>query len=83
MDFSMGRSAIKGLMIGGEVLALPGLLAFSIAVFTTQQTSDVFKVGDLKLQTTQTRTFVIAPFLAGSALVLGVRLIGADLYRKR
>ncbi len=74
---------MRGLVIGGAVLALLGLLAFAIPVFQTQQTKDVAKIGDLKLQTTQTRTFVIPPLLAGGAVVLGVVLIGAGLYRKR
>jgi hypothetical protein len=74
---------MKGLVICGAVLALLGVLAFAIPVFTTQQTNDVAKIGDLKLQTTQTKTFVIPPFLAGGALVLGVILIGAGLYKKR
>jgi hypothetical protein len=79
----MERAAMRGLVIGGAVLALLGLLAFAIPVFQTQQTKDVAKIGDLKLQTTQTRTFVIPPLLAGGAVVLGVVLIGAGLYRKR
>jgi hypothetical protein len=83
MDFSMGRSAMNGLAISGAVLALLGLLAFAIPVFTTQQTTDVARIGDVKLQTTQNRSFVIPPFLAGGALLLGVVLIGAGFYQKR
>ena len=74
---------MNGLAIGGAVLALPGLLAFATPVFTTQQTNDVARIGDLKQQTTETRSFVIPPFLAGGALVLGVVLIGAGFYQKR
>jgi len=58
-------------------------LGFAIPIFTTEQTKDVAKVGDLKLQTTESTSHVIPPFLSGGALVLGVVLIGAGFYRKR
>jgi len=79
----MGGSAMNGLVISGAVLALVGLLAFAIPVFTTQQTTDVARLGDLKLQTTESKSYVIPPFVAGGALILGVVLIGAGLYKKR
>ena len=78
----MGRSS-SALMIGGAVLVLLGLLAFAIPVFTTKQTTDVARIGDLKLQTTENKYYVIPPVVAGGALVLGVVLIGAGLYQKR
>jgi hypothetical protein len=74
---------MNGLVISGAVLALVGLLAFAIPVFTTQQTTDVARLGDLKLQTTESKSYVIPPFVAGGALILGVVLIGAGLYKKR
>jgi len=79
----MGRSAMSGLTIAGAVLVLLGLLAFAIPVFTTHQTTDVARIGDLKLQTTESKSFVIPPFLAGGTLVLGIVLIGAGFYQKR
>jgi hypothetical protein len=79
----MGRSSITGLTIGGAILVLLGLLAFAVPVFTTQQTRDVARIGDLKLQTTESRSFVIPPLVSGGALVLGVALIGAGLYQRR
>lgn len=78
----MGRS-MSGLMIGGAILILLGLLAFAIPVFTTQQTTDVARIGDLKLQTTESKSYIIPPFVAGGALVLGVILIGAGFYQRR
>ena len=78
----MGRS-MSGLMIGGAILTLLGLLAFAIPVFTTQQTTDVARIGDLKLQTTASKSYIIPPFVAGGALVLGVILIGAGFYQRR
>lgn len=74
---------MTGLIITGAVLVLLGLLAFAIPVFTTHQTTDVARIGDLKLQTTEARSYAIPPFLAGGALVLGIVLIGAGFYQKR
>ena len=79
----MGRSAMSGLMITGAVLVLLGLVAFAIPVFTTQQTTDVARIGDLKLQTTESKSYVIPPFVGGGAVVLGVVLIGAGFYQRR
>ena len=76
----MGRSPM---MIGGVVLVLLGLLGLVIPIFTTQQTTDVARIGDLKLQTTERTSYVIPPILSGGALVLGVLLIGAGFYQKR
>lgn len=78
----MGRS-MNALMISGAVLVLLGLLAFAIPVFTTQQTTDVARIGDLKLQTTESRSYAIPPLVSGGALILGVVLIGAGFYQKR
>ena len=79
----MGRSAMSGLTIGGAVLVLLGLLAFAIPVFTTHHTEEVARIGDLKLQTTQSESYVIPPFVSGGVLILGIVLIGAGLYQKR
>jgi hypothetical protein len=78
----MGRS-MSALMIVGAVFVLLGLLALAIPVFTTHQTTDVARIGDLKLQTTENKSYVIPPFVAGGALVLGIVLIGAGFYQKR
>jgi len=79
----MGRFTMNGLTLGGVALVLLGLIGFAIPIFTTQQTKEVAKVGDLKLQSTENTTHVIPPILSGGALVLGVVLIGAGLYQKR
>ncbi len=79
----MGRTPMTGLMLGGAVLVLLGLLGFAIPYFSTQQTKDVAAIGDLKLQTTQRQSYTIPPLVSGGALVLGVVLIGAGLYRRR
>ena len=77
----MGRG-MNGLVIAGAVCILLGIIGFAIPMFTTEQTTDVAKVGGLKLQTTESTTHIIPPLAAGGALVLGVVLIGAGFYRK-
>jgi hypothetical protein len=74
---------MNGLVIGGTVFILLGLAGFAIPIFTTQQTKEVARVGDLKLQTTENTSHVIPPIVSGGAVVLGIVLIGAGLYRKR
>jgi len=79
----MERFTMNGLTTGGVALVLFGLVGFAIPIFTTQQTKDVARIGDLKLQSTESTSHVIPPILSGGALVLGAVLIGAGLYRKR
>jgi hypothetical protein len=83
MEVLMGRSAVSGFMITGAVLVLLGLVALAIPVFTTQQPRDVARIGDLKLQTTESRSYVVPPFVGGGAVVLGIVLIAAGFYQKR
>ncbi len=79
----MGRSSMSGIMISVAVLLLLGLLAFAIPAFTTQHTTDVARIGDLRLQTTESKSYVIPPLLSGGAAILGAVLIGAGVWRKR
>lgn len=76
----MSRSPL--VMVGALLVAL-GLLGFAIPMFTTQQTREVARIGDLKLQTTESTWHIVPPLLSGGVLVLGVIVIGAGLYRKR
>ena len=71
------------LIIGGAVLVALALIGFAIPIFTTQETKDVARIGDLKLQTTESTSHIVPPLLSGVVLVLGVILIGAGLYQKR
>jgi len=70
-------------MILGVVLVVAGLLGFAIPVFTTQQTRDVARIGELKIQTTEDTPHIIPPLLSGGVLILGVILIGVSVYQKR
>jgi hypothetical protein len=70
------------LIIGGAVLVALGLVGFAIPIFTTQQTKEVARIGDVKLQTTESTSHVVPPLVSGGVLILGVILIGAGLYRK-
>ena len=79
----MERFSINGLMAGRVTVVLLGLVGFAIPIFTTRQTKEVARIGDLKLQSTESTSHIIPPLLSGGALVLGVVLIGAGFYQKR
>lgn len=74
----MGRS----LMAAGAVLILLGLLGFAVPFFTTEQTRNLATIGDVKLQTTESRSYAVPPWASGGAMVLGIVLIAAGRYRK-
>jgi hypothetical protein len=74
---------MNGLTIIGAALAVLGLIGLAVPVFTTHDTKEVAKIGDLKLQSTENNSHVIPPLLSEGALALGVILIGAGLYRRR
>ena len=70
------------LMAVGAILVLLGVLGLAIPYFTTSETTDVAKVGDLKLQTTDSTTHFIPPMAAGGVLILGVVLLGAGFFKR-
>jgi hypothetical protein len=78
----VGRSSMSGLMIGGALFVLLGLVGLAMPVFTTQHTQEVARLGDLKLDATNSTSHFIPPLVSGGALVLGVVLVGAGFYRK-
>ena len=71
------------LVVIGAVLALLGIVGFAIPVFTTRDTKEVAKIGDLKLQTSEATQHIIPPVVSGGALIIGIVLIGAGLYKRR
>jgi len=77
----MGSSK-NPLIIFGALLVLAGIVALAIPVFTTHQTEEVARIGDLKVQTQENTTHTIPPLVAGAAVALGIVLIGAGLFRK-
>jgi hypothetical protein len=79
----MARSSTNGLTIGGAILVLAGLVGFAIPIFTTQQTTEVARIGDLKIQATESTSHAIPPLVSGGVLVLGIVLIGAGLFSRR
>jgi hypothetical protein len=78
-----GAILMKSITWLGGLLAFLGILGLAIPVFTTSQTKDVVKLGDLKIQNTEQSTHVVPPALSAGALVLGAVLIGAGLYQQR
>ena len=74
---------MNGQTMIGVVLVALGLLGIAVPYFTTQQTTEVARLGDLKLQATESKSYAIPPLVSGGALVLGIVLIGAGAYRRR
>lgn len=74
--------AKNSLTMIGAVLAVLGLIGLAVPYFTTAETKEVARIGDLKLQATERTTYAIPPIVSGGALVLGVILIGASVYRR-
>ena len=68
---------MKGIVLVGAMIALLGLLGLAIPVFSTSQTKDVAKIGDLKIQANEETSHVVPPMLAGGALVIGLLMVGA------
>ena len=52
---------MKPIMWLGALLAFLGILGLAMPVFTTSQTRNVAQVGNLKIQSTEQSTHVVAP----------------------
>ena len=74
---------MKSIMGLGVVLALLGIIGLAIPAFTTSQTKEVAKLGDLKVQTTEQTSHTIPQSLSFGALGLGLILIAAGTFMKR
>ena len=79
----MGQLQLNTVTVAGLVLIALGVVSFAIPIFTTNQTKDVAKIGDLKLQTTESTSYTIPPLVSAGALVVGVVLVGAGMARRR
>jgi hypothetical protein len=65
----------------GALLAILGVAGLLIPVFTTERPTEVAKLGPLTVQAEERTAHTIPPLVAGTALVLGVLLLGGGLYR--
>jgi hypothetical protein len=74
---------LQGLVLIGVIVALLGLVGMAVPYFTTSQTRDVVKLGDLKVTAQEETTHVIPPLLSQGALVIGIVLIGVGLVTAR
>lgn len=72
----------KGLMMAGAALALLGAIALAVPVFTTSETKDVVKVGDVKITANEETSHIIPPIVGWAGLAIGAVLIGAGLLRQ-
>ena len=77
------RMSLNGLVIGGLVLAVAGATGLALPLFTTRQTTEVARIGDLKLETTESRTYAIPPLVSGGVLLAGLILVGVGLVRRQ
>jgi hypothetical protein len=74
---------MKPIVMIGAILALLGLLAIAVPVFTTNQTKNVATLGDLKIQANEQTSHVIPPILSGAVLIIGLVMVAGGLYQKR
>ena len=73
---------MKSIVWFGAMLALLGIMGLTVPVFTTTETKDIVKLGELKIQNTERSMHAVPLPLSAGALVLGIVLIGAGLYPK-
>ncbi|MHB1217110.1 MAG: hypothetical protein ACYC1L_02790 [Alphaproteobacteria bacterium] len=71
------------LLVAGATLALLGVLALVIPVITTQESTDLIKLGETKLVVKEETPHVIPPYVGWAALGFGAALIAAGLVRNR
>jgi len=76
----MGRNAV---IILGAVLAIAGLIFIAMPVFTTHETKEVARIGELRLNATESKNYIVPPLASGGAILIGVVLIGAGVMRRR
>jgi hypothetical protein len=70
-------------LLFGALLVMLGVLGLSAPVFTTSQTKDVVKMGNMKIQTTEENQHVVPTAVSTVAFVLGAILVGVGLYQRR
>jgi hypothetical protein len=78
----MMRSASAGLLVIGALLVLLGIAGLAMPSFSTRQTTDVAKIGNLKVQANEDTPHFIPPAVSEGALVVGIVLLGAGFLRR-
>jgi hypothetical protein len=66
------KALMDRLVMARAIFIVLGLLGFAIPIFTTQHTEDVVRIGDLKVQTTESTSHSIPPILSGVLLFLAL-----------
>lgn len=72
----------KGLIMAGAVLALLGAIAIAVPIFTTSETKDLVKVGDVKITSKEETSHTIPPMVGWAGLAIGAVMMGAGLLRQ-
>lgn len=74
---------MRSVVLFGAILAILGLIAFAMPSFNTEETRDVVKLGDLKVQARTEEPHFIPPIVSEGAMLLGILLIGAGVVMNR
>jgi len=74
---------MKLIMVAGALLVIFGIVGFAVPVFTTEETRDVVKIGELKVQTQENTPHGIPPLVSAGAVILGIILIGSGRFGRR
>ena len=61
----------NGLLVVGLVIGIAGGLALAVPAFSSAQTKDVVRIGDLHITATEQTTHFIPPFIGPAALLIG------------
>ncbi len=73
---------MKGLILIGAALALLGLIGLAMPYFTTTETKDVVKLGDLSVQSKEQTPHEIPPLVSGGVLAIGLVMMGAGMMKR-
>jgi hypothetical protein len=78
----MNRSSLNALVIAGLLVCLLGVAGFAIPVFTTHETHEVARIGDLSFKAGEEKSYVVPPLVSGTAVVLGAILMIVGFLRR-
>lgn len=74
---------MKPLIIVGAIILLLGLWGIAMPVFTTHETEEVAKLGDIKVQSQKENVHAVPVIVSEGAIVLRAILVGAGLFARR